>query len=136
MGVEPFLIASSVNAVVAQRLVRVICPHCREEYRAEEMMLKRMGLLDALSGKTLFRGRGCVHCHHTGYKGRCGLYEVLQMTSEMKSLVLRTSDANELKNKAVESGMVTLQRDGVDKITKGITTLEELYRVVSSIGKG
>ncbi len=136
MGVEPFLIASSVNAVVAQRLVRVICPHCREEYRAEEMMLKRMGLLDALSGKTLFRGRGCVHCHHTGYKGRCGLYEVLQMTSEMKSLVLRTSDANELKNKAVESGMVTLQRDGVDKITKGITTLEELYRVISSIGKG
>ncbi len=135
MGVEPFLVASAVNAVVAQRLVRVICPHCREEYRADEMMLERMGLLDSLAGKTLYRGRGCVYCHQTGYRGRCGLYELLQMTPEMKSLVLKTADANELKDRAVGSGMVTLQMDGVEKIIKGITTLEELYRVASSTGK-
>ncbi len=130
MGIEPFLIASSINAVLAQRLVRIICPHCKEVYTADAEELKRIGVVDDGDiERKVFRGRGCVKCHHTGYRGRCGIYELLLMTQDMKSLVLQTSDANQIKAHAVESGMVTLRQDGAMKVFQGITTIEEVVRV-------
>jgi general secretion pathway protein E len=130
MGIEPFLIASSVNAILAQRLVRIICPHCKEAYQPTPEMLGRIGL-DAASclGKALFRGKGCPKCLGTGYKGRCGIFELLLMTPEMKTLILQTADANEIKKRAVANGMITLTGDGAMKVLQGITTIEEVYRV-------
>jgi general secretion pathway protein E len=130
MGIEPFLLASSINAVLAQRLVRIICPHCKQVYTASAEELKRIGTVDNEGVKRkVFRGRGCGKCHQTGYKGRCGIYELLLMTKEMKALVLQTSDANQIKACAVESGMVTLRKDGAMKVFQGITTIEEVVRV-------
>lgn len=128
MGVEPFLIASSINAVLAQRLVRIICSHCKEAYTPDKNELVRIGI-DA-EYLQVFRGQGCSKCHYTGYKGRCGIFELLVMTKEMKSLILTTADANRIKKEAVEKfGMKTLRADGVDKVLKGVTTIEEVYRV-------
>ena len=130
MGIEPFLIASSINAVLAQRLVRIICPDCREEYTASREELKRIGLdKEDTKGGKVYRGRGCVKCHQTGYKGRCGIFELLLMSRDMKSLVLQTSDANQIKEQAVANGMITLRRDGAMKVLQGVTTIEEVLRV-------
>ena len=130
MGIEPFLLASSINAVLAQRLVRIICPHCKQVYTASAEELKRIGIVDNEGVKRkVFRGHGCAKCHQTGYKGRCGIYELLLMTQELKALVLQTSDANQIKACAVESGMVTLRKDGAMKVFQGITTIEEVVRV-------
>ena len=130
MGIEPFLIASSINAILAQRLVRMICSDCREEYSADPEELKRIGLSEEESrGRKVYRGQGCVSCHHTGYKGRCGIFELLLMNQDMKSLVLQTSDANQIKSRAVANGMITLRRDGAMKVLQGVTTIEEVFRV-------
>ncbi len=133
MGIEQFLIASSVNAILAQRLVRIICPHCKEEYTPEPEMLKRIGVADEeCHDRKAYRGKGCMKCHHTGYKGRCGLFELLIMTQDMKALVLQTCDANEIKRRAIENGMISLQNDGAMKVFQGVTTIEEVYRVCQS----
>ncbi len=130
MGIEPFLMASSINAVLAQRLVRIICPHCKEEYIAEKEELERIGITEEeMAGRKLCRGKGCVKCHQTGYKGRCGIFELLQMTREIKALVLQTSDTNQIKKCAVENGMITLRQDGAMKVLEGVTTIEEIVRV-------
>jgi general secretion pathway protein E len=134
MGIEPFLIASSVNAILAQRLVRIICPECKEEYTPTPEMWERIGLNDAKSHdeKVAYRGRGCAKCHQTGYRGRCGIFELLLMDQDMKALVLQTSDSNQIRRKAVENGMITLRKDGAMKVLKGTTTIEEVYRVSQS----
>jgi len=130
MGVEPFLLSSSINAILAQRLVRIICTNCKEEYIAEMEELERIGLTrEESNGGKVYRGRGCAKCHQTGYKGRRGIFELLLMSREMKSLVLQTSDANQIKEHAVKNGMITLQRDGAMKVLEGITTIEEVFRV-------
>jgi len=130
MGIEPFLIASSINAILAQRLIRIICENCKEEYTPEPEMLDRIGLKgEEYRDRKVFRGRGCVKCHNTGFKGRRGIFELLHMTQEMKALVLKTSDANQIRHRAIENGMVTLQQDGAQKVLEGITTIEEVYRV-------
>lgn len=131
MGIEPFLIASSINAVLAQRLVRIICPHCKIAYSPDDNELKRIGInLSDNQAIKVYRGQGCSKCHYTGYKGREAIFELLLMTKEMKSLILTTSDANRIKKEAVENfGMKTLRADGVDKVLKGVTTIEEVYRV-------
>ena len=130
MGIEPFLIASSVNAILAQRLVRIICENCKEEYTPTPEMLDRIGLGgEEYKDRKVFRGRGCAKCHSTGFKGRRGIFELLHMTQEMKALVLKTSDANQIRQRAIENGMVTLQQDGAQKVLEGITTIEEVYRV-------
>jgi len=130
MGIEPFLIASSINAILAQRLVRIICTHCKEEYVADMEELKRIGITEEEGrGGKVYRGRGCVKCHHTGYKGRCGIFELLLMTQDMKAHVLQTSDANQIKKRAIANGMITLRRDGAMKVLQGITTVEEVFRV-------
>ncbi len=132
MGIEPFLIASSINAILAQRLVRVICTSCKEEYTPTPEELSRLGSdPEIFNGKKICRGRGCVKCHHTGYKGRLGIFELLLMTPEMKSLVLQTADANAIKGRAIANGMITLRQDGAMKVLQGITTIEEVYRVSS-----
>jgi len=130
MGIEPFLIASSINAILAQRLIRIICENCKEEYTPEPEMLERIGLKgEEYRDRKVFRGRGCVKCHNTGFKGRRGIFELLHMTQEMKALVLKTSDANQIRRRAIENGMVTLQQDGAQKVLEGVTTIEEVYRV-------
>jgi len=130
MGIESFLIASSINAILAQRLVRIICPHCKEEYEPDQEELAKLALSSEVTeGTKLFRGRGCVKCLHTGYKGRCGIYELLMMTKDMKRLVLKTADANQIKQLAIENGMITLRQDGLMKVLQGITTIEEVLRV-------
>ncbi len=133
MGVEPFLVSSSVNAIMAQRLVRKICPHCREAYRPSKAHLDRAGFApDTPDDLELYRGRGCLECLQTGYKGRIGIFELMAMTPAMKSLILTTSDAGQIKELALASrdtGMMTLRQDGLRKVLAGLTTLEEVFRV-------
>ncbi len=131
MGIEPFLVTSSVNAVVAQRLVRRICPVCRQEYRPEVDTLSEIGLKRDIveRGGSLYRGLGCPECIGTGYKGRAGIYEILMMTDTIKTTILNTSDANVIKRQAISEGLHTLRQDGARKVEDGLTTIEEVLRV-------
>jgi len=133
MGVEPFLVSSSVNAILAQRLVRKICPHCRETYRPSQAYLAQVGLSPGKFGdRVLYRGKGCPECLNTGYKGRLGIFELMILTDTLKSLILTTSDAGQIKKQALSSlasGMLTLRQDGLRKVLAGTTTLEEVFRV-------
>lgn len=131
MGIEPFLLSSSINAILAQRLVRMICVNCKEEYDPLPEELRKLGLDEEVIGmdRKVYHGRGCSKCHHTGYRGRCGIFELLLMSQTMKSLVLNTADANLIKQQAIAEGMITLRKDGAMKVLQGITTIEEVYRV-------
>ncbi|MGQ9455207.1 MAG: type II secretion system ATPase GspE [Armatimonadota bacterium] len=131
MGIEPFLIASSVIGVMAQRLVRVICPKCREQYQPPREALKRLGIeLEDDTRITFCRGRGCDNCRGNGYKGRIGVYELMTMNDQIRDLVLRKSSAHLIKEAAIEGGMKTLRDDAIAKILLGQTTLEECLRVI------
>jgi general secretion pathway protein E len=130
MGVEPFLIASSVNALLAQRLVRTICPHCRESYKPTVKMLSELGLsMKDLKGGKLFKGKGCEKCLNTGYMGRIGIYELLEVNNDIRRMILAHADSNEIKDYAIKKGMITLLQDGLQKAAAGITTVEEVIRV-------
>lgn len=130
MGIESFLISSSVNAILAQRLVRIICNDCKEEYTPDVEELKKLGVSpEKAAGKVVYHGRGCSNCNQTGYRGRRGIFELLLLDKEMKNLILKTSDSNEIKNLAVEKGMLTLRQDGIQKVFAGLTTIEEVFRV-------
>ena len=130
MGIEPFLVTSSVLAILAQRLVRVICPDCKEEYIPDGQSLKNIGISpEILAGRKLYRGRGCQNCFNTGYSGRTGIFELMVLDDDLQSLILQTSDSNAIKQKAMEKGMVTLREDGARKIVQGVTTIEEVFRV-------
>ncbi len=131
MGIEPFLVSSSVLAILAQRLVRVICQECKEAYTPDEASLESIGLsAEALGdGNKVYRGVGCPNCLHTGYKGRRGIFEFMFLDDDMKSLILRSADANALKRQAIEKGMTTIRQDGARKVLEGITTIEEVFRV-------
>lgn len=132
MGIEPFLIASSVNAILAQRLIRLICPDCKVAYRADRESIEKLGLdPEEMEGREVCRGKGCATCHHTGYKGRGGIFELLLMDKDMKSLILHTANANAINELAVEKGMISLRQDGAHKVMEGITTIEEVYRVTN-----
>jgi general secretion pathway protein E len=132
MGIEPFLVTSSVVAILAQRLVRVICNDCREEYDPDEESLRNIGLHpDCLAGKKIYRGRGCPNCMNTGYTGRTGIFELMVLDDKLKHTIMKTSDSNAIKRAAVGQGMVTLQQDGGQKVLDGITTIEEVFRVTS-----
>ncbi|MBI1947593.1 MAG: type II secretion system ATPase GspE [Deltaproteobacteria bacterium] len=128
MGIEPFLIASSLIGVLAQRLVRTICPKCKIEYVPTAEELRGIGA-DVHKVKTLWKGKGCATCQNTGYQGRTGIYELMLIDDEVRRLILARVDANSIKAKAREHGMVTLQTDGTDKVLQGITTAEEVSRV-------
>jgi general secretion pathway protein E len=130
MGVEPFLIASSVNAFLAQRLVRTICQDCKEAFKPTAKALSKIGIKPAkLKGGKLYRGKGCKACLDTGYRGRTGIYELLPVTNEIRKAILTHAEANQLKEIALSEGMRTLLEDGIQKAIDGITTLEEVLRV-------
>jgi len=133
MGLEAFLVSSSVNAILAQRLVRKICPHCRDSYKPDQEYLQRVGLSPIKFGdRVLYHGHGCPECMGTGYKGRIALFELMVLNDTLKSLILTTSDAGQLKRQALSSlamGMRTLRQDGLRKVLAGLTTLEEVFRV-------
>jgi len=129
IGVEPFLISSSLLAVIAQRLVRVLCEHCKESYKPD-MALQSLGVRpDRLSKYTFYRAKGCDQCFQTGYRGRIGIYEIMLMDHKLKTLIQRTFDSYQIKQEALKLGMVTLRRDGIEKVLRGITTIEEVIRV-------
>jgi len=130
LGVEPYLVASSVNAIMAQRLLRRVCSHCKEEYQVPANELRRAGLKpDAVPGGKLWRGRGCTECLNSGYAGRVGIYEVLVVDETVREQVTSRTSATVIKKEAIERGMRTLRDDGIRKALKGITTLEEALRV-------
>ncbi len=133
MGVEPFLVSSSVNAIMAQRLVRKICSHCREAYTPSKEYIEKLGLPEKkFQDAVLYRGKGCAECLQTGYQGRLGIYELMILSEKVKNLVLTTSDAGQIKRAAMadpEAPMRTLRQDGLLKVLAGETTLEEVFRV-------
>lgn len=130
MGVEPFLIASSVNAFLAQRLVRTICPNCKESFKPTAKMLSKIGIKPAqLKGGKLYQGKGCKECINTGYRGRTGIYELLPVTEKIRKAILTHAEANLLKGIAIDEGMTTLLDDGIQKAIRGMTTIEEVLRV-------
>jgi general secretion pathway protein E len=136
MGIEPFLVTSSIVAIIAQRLVRVLCPHCKEVYAPDEESLTNLGLdRSVLRNNTFYRKKGCNLCMQTGFRGRTGIFEILIVDEEIKRLVLKTSDANQINELAVKQGMITLQKDGIDKVMGGITTTEEVLRVTRSLNR-
>ena len=129
MGIEPFLVATSINAICAQRLVRRICPSCPEDVETPPQMLIQVGFApDEVKVLKIKRGRGCDKCNNAGYKGRVGLYEVLQFSDEIRDMILSGASSIELKRKAIEEGMVSLRMAGLQKIRDGVTTLEEVLR--------
>ena len=129
MGIEPFLVATSVNLIQAQRLIRRICKECKREHPIPPEALIDVGVspAEATTLKT-FKGVGCSTCNNTGYQGRIGLYEVMEVTDEIRELILIGASALELRKKAIEDGMITLRESGMQKIRSGVTTLEEVVR--------
>jgi type II secretion system protein E len=130
MGIEPFLVASSVEAVMAQRLVRTICPHCKEEQKVEHNYLKRIGFPEnEIDTAKFWRGAGCELCRQLGYQGRMGIYELLILNEALRPLILNRAPASTIAQKAIEFGMRTLRTDGWNKVRNGVTTIEEVLRV-------
>jgi len=129
MGIEPFLVATSVNLIQAQRLIRRVCKDCKKEHHTPPEALIEVGFSAEESiDLKLFKGKGCSTCNHTGYKGRIGLYEVMEVTDEIRELILIGASALELRKKAIEDGMITLRESGLHKIRAGVTTIEEVVR--------
>ena len=129
MGIEAFNVASAVNMITAQRLVRRICNSCRAETSYVPEVLRATGLAeDQLDAMTFYKGEGCDACGHSGYAGRQGLYEVMPMTSTLRRMVLQGASSDELKEQAVAEGMITLRRDGLIKVGRGVTTLDEVLK--------
>ena len=129
MGIEPFLIASSVVAVLAQRLIRKICPDCKKPYQPDEEELIRLGIVPGKKRPTFFRGAGCPACTQTGYRGRTGIHELLLVDDEIRRLIGSKADATAIKQAAVAKGMVLLKDEATDKIFQGVTTTEEVLRM-------
>ena len=128
MGAEPYLVTSSVEALMAQRLVRTICLNCKEPYTATSAALSKIGKYD-LPPQTLYRGRGCDQCKHSGYKGRTGIYEMVLVDDNIRSLVLERASMIAIQDAACQHGMRTLREDGWLKVLKGLTTIDEVVRV-------
>ncbi len=129
MGVEPFLISSTLEAVLGQRLLRSICPHCRTAYQPNEALLTELGIPRRdIGGRQFYYGKGCDACNNTGYKGRKGIYELLKITDPLRELINERAPTVVLKQKAIELGMVTLRQDGLRSIFAGDTTIEEVLK--------
>jgi type IV pilus assembly protein PilB len=129
MGIEPFLVATSVNLIQAQRLIRRICKDCKKEHPTPVEALVEIGFSpDESQTIKTYKGNGCPTCNETGYKGRIGLYEVMEITEEIRELILIGASAMELRKKAIDDGMITLRESGLQKIRAGVTTIEEVLR--------
>jgi type II secretory ATPase GspE/PulE/Tfp pilus assembly ATPase PilB-like protein len=130
MGIEPFLVASSVEAVMAQRLIRTICPHCKTEQKVTREYLERIGFpAEDIETAKVWRGAGCEECRQLGYQGRKGIYELLLVTEAVRPLILSRAPATTIAQRAMEAGMRTLRTDGWNKVKAGETTIEEILRV-------
>ena len=135
MGVEPFLIAASVIGVLAQRLARRICTNCKEPYKPPAEALRRVGFkVEDVDEVVFYRGRGCEQCRHTGYRGRMGIFELMLLNEEIQDLIVKRAPLSEIKNAALANGMKTLKMDGFQKVLEGMTTVEEVMRVVFTAG--
>lgn len=130
MGIEPFLVSSSLIGVVAQRLVRVVCPYCREPYNPLPKEIEELGLSQMqLQERSFYRAKGCEYCMQTGYFGRTAIFEILIVTDHIRKLILERADSTTIKREAMKQGMRTLRQDGARKVASGITTSEEVLRV-------
>jgi type II secretory ATPase GspE/PulE/Tfp pilus assembly ATPase PilB-like protein len=130
MGIEPFLVASSVEAVMAQRLVRTICPVCKTEQMVEKDYLRKIGFpADEIGTAKFWHGAGCEDCRQLGYQGRKGIYELLNVTEAIRPLVMNRAPASTIAQRAMENGMRMLRTDGWNKVRNGETTIEEVLRV-------
>jgi len=130
LGAEPFLISSSILAIMAQRLVRILCKDCREPYTPDTATMKNIGINpDLVKNTVLYRAKGCDNCFNTGYKGRIAISEILVMNDRLKTLILQTHDSNQIKNEALQQNMDTLRVDGIKKVMKGVTSISEVLRV-------
>jgi type II secretory ATPase GspE/PulE/Tfp pilus assembly ATPase PilB-like protein len=133
MGMKPFLVASSVQAIMAQRLVRTICPKCKEPFHPHLAGLKEVKFLKKdLSKTTFYHGKGCTECKHTGYKGRIGIFELLVLNDTIREMILERRSSAQIKEKAVAMGMRTLRQDGLLKAMQGSTTIREVARVTQA----
>ena len=134
MGLEPFNVASALNLVSAQRLLRRICKNCKEEATYSEEYLHSAHIpMDLVERTTFYRGKGCDECNESGYKGRQGIYEVMDMTSRIRKLIMAEVSTDELRDAAIDEGMLTLREDGLKKVERGITTLEEVVRETATV---
>ena len=134
MGIEPFLVSSSIIGVLAQRLVRRICPDCRKSYQPHPEQLRELGIKEVSFRKLdrrFYRGDGCDNCRQTGYRGRIGIHELLVMSEGVKNTILESSDSDTIKKQGLKEKMITLRRDGVNKILYGLTTAEEILSITS-----
>ena len=131
MGIEPFLSASAITLIMAQRLARRLCPDCKEQYKPEAAALERIGFpFEPGNIPTLYRARGCKKCGNIGYKGRMGVHEVMRMSESLERLTVESATSDELMRAAVGEGMLTLRDDGFAKVKMGMTSIEEILRVV------
>jgi len=134
MGIEPFLVSSTIVGVLAQRLVRRICPDCRKSYQPHPEQLRELGITEKNFSKikrSFYRGEGCDKCRQTGYRGRIGIHELLKITEGLKNTILKSSDSTTIKKQGLKEKMITLRRDGVNKILHGLTTVEEILSITS-----
>lgn len=130
MGVPGYLVASSVVAILAQRLVRTICKKCRTKFTPSEAVLKDAGFsADQIAGAKFMRGKGCNHCGNTGFRGRMGIHEILMIDVKVREMIFANTPVNEIRDYAMSKGMVTLYGDGLEKVVQGYTTIDEIYRV-------
>jgi type IV pilus assembly protein PilB len=127
IGIQPFLVASSLIAIMAQRLLRVVCPKCKEPDKPSSAELRAAGLTpERIASATFMRGRGCAYCHHTGFRGRTGIFEMMKMNSAVREMTFRREATQTIRRQSRLFGMRTLLEDGINKSLKGITTLEEV----------
>ncbi|OGM25136.1 hypothetical protein A2962_02430 [Candidatus Woesebacteria bacterium RIFCSPLOWO2_01_FULL_39_61] len=132
MGVEDFLLASTLNVVMAQRLLRKICSNCITKYSPPDVVVKKLSkdLGISLEGQKFYKGQGCEECNHKGYRGRIGIYEVMEVSEKLRNLITQRATSEILQKEAVSEGMITMLQDGLDKVSSGLTTIEEVIRVV------
>jgi len=132
MGIEPFLISSTIVLVCAQRLVRKLCPLCKVEHKPALELIKNLGLTESAAKKIkFFKANGCEECNNMGYKGRLPIFEIMEMTPGIAKLTMERSDASLIKNQAIKDGMTLLLDDGIRRIKDGLTTVEEVLSVAT-----
>ena len=130
MGVQPFLVASSVMAIMAQRLVRVVCPKCKEPYRPDQSELDHFDVSPDQAAAAIFvRGKGCNHCQHTGFRGRIAVFELMTMNPTIREMTFRSEPTQNIRRQARLFGMKTIVEDAKDKALLGVTSLSEVYRL-------
>ncbi|MCK5100966.1 MAG: Flp pilus assembly complex ATPase component TadA, partial [Desulfobacteraceae bacterium] len=130
LGIEPYLLSSSVKAVIAQRLVRILCEECKQEFFPEQKDVANLNSAGKmLLGKKIYKAKGCEKCFNTGYHGRQPIFEIMVIDDALKDTILTTSDSNKIKETAISQGMISLRNDGMIKVLNGITTINEVLRV-------